>query len=166
MRLPEHDFPVRRGPRPRTTPSNPHTQLDQQPHDPAVRERLRADLERLPDVVWQPSEISVPGAQALCLADGRGEGPPEAFMVGREFAHLHPDPDQSLHLMVPEALADHLIANGWGEPHPVARMGLLPPTAIMVYAPRDDEEAAAVARIVAASHAFALGPPRTATLNM
>jgi hypothetical protein len=28
----------------------------------------------------------------------------------------------------------------------------------MVYAPRDDEEAAVVARIVAASRAFALGP--------
>lgn len=156
MTLPVHDFSVRPGPRPRTTPTNPHTQLDQQPDDPAVRERLLAELRPLPDVVWRPSGISVPGARALWLADGLGEGPREAFMIGREFAHLHPAPDQSLHVMVPEPLAEQLIANGWGELHPVARMGLLPHTAIMVYAPRDDDEVAVVARIVAASHAFAL----------
>ena len=80
-------------------------------------------------------------------------------MIGREFAHLHPAPDHSLHVMVPGPLAEQLIANGWGELHPVARMGLLPHTAIMVYAPRDDDEVAVVARIVAASHAFALGQP-------
>jgi hypothetical protein len=151
------DFPARAGPRPRTTPTNPHTQLDQQPQDRGIRDRLRAELARLPDVVWQPSGISVPGAQALCLASGSGEGPPEAFMIGREFAHLHPDPDYSLHLMVPVGLADQLISAGWAEPHPVALMGLLPRTAIMVYAPRDDDEAAVVARIVVSSRAFALG---------
>jgi hypothetical protein len=159
MAFPTRDVPARRGPRPQTTPSNPHTQLDQQPDDPAVRDRLRAELAQLPDVVWRPSGISVPGAVALWLADGRGEGSREAFMIGREFAHLHPAPDYSLHVMVPEALAEELIANGWGELHPVARMGLLPPTAIMVYAPRDDEEVAVVARVVGASHAFALGQP-------
>lgn len=161
MTVSVHDFSVRRGPRPRATLSNPHTQLDQQPSDPGVRDRLLAELARLPHVVWQPSGISVPGAQALCLADGTGEGPPEAFMIGREFAHLHPDPDQSLHVMVPETVAELLIAQGWGELHPVARMGLLPPTAIMVYAPRDEQEVAVVARIVAASHAFALGQRRS-----
>jgi hypothetical protein len=161
MVLPVNHFSVRRGPRPRTTPSNPHTQLDQQPADTAVRDRLRAELAPLPNVVWRPSGISVPGAQALCLADGSGEGPREAFMIGREFAHLHPYPDYSLHVMVPEPLVEILIANGWAEPHPVARMGLLPHTAIMVYAPRDDDEVAVVARIVAASHAFALGNGRS-----
>lgn len=150
-------LPVRQGPRPRTTSSNPHTQLDQQPQDRAIRDRLRTELAQLADVVWQPSGISVPGAEALCLARGSGDGPPEAFMIGREFAHLHPDPDFSLHLMVPVDCAEQLMAAAWAEPHPAVRMGLLPATAVMVYAPRDDQEAAVVARIVAASHAFALG---------
>jgi hypothetical protein len=151
------EFPVRRGPRPRTTPTNPHTQLDQQPDDPALRQLLLAELALLPDVVWRPSAISVPGAEALWLAADAGGGPPEAFMIGREFAHLHPAPDRSLHVMVPQTLAEQLIADGWGELHPVARMGLLPRTAIMVYAPRDDLEVAVVARIVGASHAYASG---------
>ena len=122
-----------------------------------MRDRLRAELAALPDVVWEPSGISVPGAEALCLSTGSREGPPEAFMIGREFAHLHPAPDYSLHLMVPVEMADQLISAGWAEPHPVVLMGLLPRTAIMVYAPRDDEEVALVARIVAASRAFASG---------
>jgi hypothetical protein len=122
-----------------------------------VRDRLRAELAGLPGIVWQPSGISVPGAEALCLSNGSREGPPEAFMIGREFAHLHPAPDYSLHLMVPVEMADQLISAGWAEPHPVVLMGLLPRTAIMVYAPRDDEEVALVARIVAASRAFASG---------
>jgi Family of unknown function (DUF5519) len=157
MTVPARGFPARRGPRPRTTTSNPHTQLDQQPDSPAARDRLRAELARLPDVVWRPSAISVPGAEALCLADGHVAGPPEAFMIGREFAHLHPEPDHSLHTMVPQALAEQLIAGGWAEPHPAVRMRMLPPTGIMVFAPRDDGEVAVVARIVAASHAFASG---------
>jgi Family of unknown function (DUF5519) len=157
MTVPEHAFPVRRGPRPRTTATNPHTQLDQQPDDPAVRELLLAELALLPGVAWRPSAISVPGAEALWLADDAGGGPPEAFMIGREFAHLHPVPDRSLHVMVPQPLAEQLIAEGWGELHPVARMGLLPRTAILVYAPRDDLEVAVVARIVGVSHAFASG---------
>lgn len=157
MTEPTLEFTPRPGPRPRTTPTNPHTQLDQQPRDPAVRDRLRAELANLPGVDWQPSGISVPGAEALCLSSGSKAGPAEAFMVGREFAHLHPAPDYSLHLMVPVDMADQLIAAGWAEPHPVVLMGLLPRTAIMVYAPRDDEEVEVVARIVAASHAFAGG---------
>ncbi len=78
-------------------------------------------------------------------------------MIGREFAHLHPDPDFSLHLMVPVDRADELIAAGWAEPHPAVLMGLLPRTGIMVYAPRDDDEAAVVTRIVAELLAFARG---------
>ena len=159
MTVTGNEFPVRQGPRPRTTPANPHTQLDQQPDEPAFRQLLLAELALLPGVVWRPSAISVPGAEALWLADDAGGGPPEAFMIGREFAHLHPVPDRSLHVMVPQPLAEQLIADGWGELHPVARMGLLPRTAIMVYAPRGDLEVAVVARIVGAAHAFASGHP-------
>jgi len=86
-------------------------------------------------------------------------GPAEAFMIGAEFAHLHPEPDQSLHAMLPLDLAADAIAAGWAEEHPVARLGLIPHTAVMLYAPRDDEEREVVASLVRASHAFARGDP-------
>ncbi len=149
-------LPIRRGPRPATTPTNPHTQLEQNPTDPDQRRLLAAELFALPGVVERPSRISVPGARALWLEDG-ANGPTEAFMVGYEFAHLHPEPDQSLHAMLPPRLAGDAVEAGWAEVHPVARMGLIPPNAVMLFAPRDDGEREVVASLVRASYAFARG---------
>lgn len=150
-------LPVRSGPRPTTTPTNPHTQLDQQPTDGRPRRRLEAALAALPDVRWGPSRISVPGAVALLLDPGVAAGPPEAFLVPGEFAHLHPDPDHSLHLALPTALAEQAVQAGWAEQHPVARRGLIPPGSVMVYAPRDAAEADVVAALVRASWEYARG---------
>lgn len=152
-------LPRRPGSRPTTTPTNPHTQLDQQPSDSEQREQLAASVFALPGVVERPSLISVPGARALWLSDGSA-GPPEAFMVGNEFAHLHPAPDQSLHAMLPPALAVEAVEAGWAEQHPVARRGLIPANAVMLYAPRDDAEREVVEELVRASHAFARGDVR------
>jgi len=148
-------LPARAGPRPRTTPTNPHTQLDQQPDDPRLVEELARRAFALPGVVERPSGISVPGARALTLAEGEPAGPPEAFLIDREFAHLHPAPDHSLHAMLLPALVDAAVEAGWAELHPVARMGLIPATAVMLYAPRDDAELDVIEALVRASHAFA-----------
>ena len=148
-------LPLRAGARPRTTPTNPHTQLDQQPGDAGLIEELARRAFALPGVVEAPSRISVPGARALVLAPGEPAGPPEAFLVGREFAHLHPDPDHSLHAMLPPDTVAEAVEAGWAEPHPVAVRGLIPPTAVMLYAPRDEAELDVVERLLRASHAFA-----------
>ncbi|HEX6595619.1 MAG TPA: luciferase family protein [Acidimicrobiales bacterium] len=156
-------LPHRPGPRPSTTPTNPHTQLDQQPADQRQRDQLAAVLFALAGVEERPSLISVPGARALWLAEEVG-GPPEAFMVGNEFAHLHPGPDQSLHAMLPPDLATEAIDAGWAEQHPVARRGLIAPNAVMIYAPRDDFERGVVEELVRAAHAFARGDHSRITL--
>jgi hypothetical protein len=148
-------LPARAGDRPRTTPTNPHTQLDQQPADLRWIEELSERVFALPGVNDEPSRISVPGARALILAPGEPTGPPEAFLIDREFAHLHPAPDHSLHAMLPEETAREAIEAGWAEPHPVALRGLIPPTAVMLYAPRTEEELDVIESLVRASHAFA-----------
>ena len=76
-------------------------------------------------------------------------------MIADEFAHVHPAPDHSLHAMLPLEFAAEAIEAGWAELHPVARKGLLPHNAVMLYAPRDDGELDVVERLVRASHAFA-----------
>lgn len=153
-------LPERRGPRPRTTATNPHSQLDQQP-PPAgaasLRDALAEAVFALADVREGPSAVSVPGARALWLAPAAARGPREAFLVGTEFAHLHPAPDWSLHAALPPALAEEAIARGWAEVHPVARRGVLPPNVVMIYAPRDEAEVKVVADLVRAAHAFARG---------
>jgi hypothetical protein len=153
--MPSSSLPLRAGARPRTTPTNPHTQLDQQPTDSRLIEELGRRAFALPGVVEEPSRISVPGARALVLAPTEPTGPPQAFLIDREFAHIHPDPDHSLHAMLPTETVAEAVAAGWAEPHPVALRGLIPPTAVMLYAPRDKEELDVIETLIRASHAFA-----------
>jgi hypothetical protein len=150
-------LPRRAGERPRTTPTNPHTQLDQQPTDLRWIDELARRVFALPGVVEKPSRISVPGARALVLAPDEPTGPPEAFLIDREFAHLHPAPDHSLHAMLPIELVRQAVASRWAEAHPVALRGLIPATAVMLYAPRDEAELDIIEQLVRASHAFARG---------
>jgi Family of unknown function (DUF5519) len=149
--------PPRRGERPHTTPSNPHTQLDQQPAHSTIRDALARRVFAWPDVEERPTLISVPGARALWLRDNVPPGPVEAFMREREFAHLHPGSDHSLHACLPLDLAQDAIAAGWAELHPVALRGLIPRTAVMLYAPRDLEEMEIVYQLLLASYHFAGG---------
>jgi hypothetical protein len=90
----------RSGSRPRTTPTNPHTQLEQNPAGEVV-EDLAGRVFALPDVQERPSAISVPWARALWLSEDVQSGPQEAFMIGRESAQIHPIPDGSLHAALP-----------------------------------------------------------------
>ena len=161
-------LPRRSGPRPRTHKGLPHQQLDQQPTDDTIRVQLADQLVELEGVAEAPSGISVPGARALVLCDGT-TGPPDAFLVGREFAHLHPSPDQSLHITLPEPRAREAIQAGWAEFHPLAEEGHLPPTVVMVYAPRDEDELAVVSSLVRESYHFACGQesvPATETADV
>src|SRR5918996_4919576 len=144
----ERVLPMRSGSRPRTTPTNPHTQLDQNPEDVLVRE-LAQKVFALSDVEERPSAISVPGARALWLRDEVPAGPQEAFMIGREFAHIHPLPDGSLHAALPPELAEEAMEKGWAEQHPVARMVFISPNVVMIYAPRNAGEIEIVAGLVA-----------------
>lgn len=152
-------WPHRSGPPPTTTPTNPHQQLDQTA-PPALQERLWQRVHELEQVVLGPSGISVPGTRALHLDDDVAVTP-GTTMIGREFAHLHPRSDGSLHLVLPEGVAPDVVAAGWAELHPIARRGLIPPTTVMVYGPRDDDELEVVWRCVRAAHRHAVAAART-----
>lgn len=144
----------RPGPRPQTTPTNPHTQLDQ--NAPAhLQEKIFALARSLPGVETGPSAISVPGARAFCLP-GCIQARRDAFLIEREFAHIHPPRDGSLHMVLPHDIVAAVIENGWAELHPLAGRYGLPANIVMVYGPRDDAELAVVGNLVCASHAFAL----------
>jgi hypothetical protein len=149
------DLPSRRGGRPTTTTTFPHSQLDQQPDGGVLLEELAQRAFALDGVVERPSIVSVPGAKALVLADDRTAGPDVAFIREREFAHFHPGPDWSLHLALPSSTADLAVERGWAELHLIARTPDCPGSVVMVYAPRDAEEAEVVWTLLQASCAFA-----------
>jgi hypothetical protein len=146
----------RPGARPRTTATNPHTQLDQNA-PAALQEQLFTLAQGLAGVVVGPSHVSVPGARAFHLPGCRY--PAEAgFMIEREFAHLHPRSDGSLHMSLPPEMAQAVVDNGWAEYHPLAGQYGLPKNIVMVYGPRDDAELEIVADLVRASHGYACRP--------
>ena len=149
------ELPVRSGPRPATTTEFPHSQVDQQPVDHAVHDELVRRAAGLDGVVVRDSVISVPGAQALFLDEDHAGGPDAAFITEREFAHFHPGPDWSLHLALPDDVADLAIERGWAELHLIARTVDLPTSVVLVYAPRDPAEAEVAWTLLQASHAFA-----------
>ena len=60
-----------------------------------------------------------------------------------------------MHAILPPELANAAIDAGWAEMHPVARRGLIPPTAVMLFAPRDADEVEVVKGLLSASHEFA-----------
>jgi Family of unknown function (DUF5519) len=149
-------LPYRTGPRPQTTTQIPHKQLDQQPDDTRLVDDILGVARRWPHVSAQTSGISVEGACALALDDSVVGGPAEAFIVGREFCHVHAQGDRSLHATLPMELATAVESTGWGEPHFLVHRGDLPATVVMLYAPRTDNERDVVLELVRASYEFAL----------
>lgn len=139
-------LPVRAGSPPATTPTNPHTQLDQiAPVD--LQDRLRDHALSLPGVRRGLSRVSVPGSVAFYL-DEPVEPTSMPNLFGGEWGHIHPHSDGSLHLNVPTELAEQLIAAGWAEYHSLVARGHIPPLVIMLYGPRDEDELAVCASAV------------------
>jgi hypothetical protein len=152
-----HPLPHREGVRPSTTAELPHSQTDQQPGDDRFLSAVITEAATWPGVAIGASGVSVEGARALLLTDAAPAGAPEAFMIGREFAHAHAQGDHSLHLTLPLELADEAEAAGWTERHFLALTGQIPRTNVMIYAPRDEDEVTVVQELVRASYDFARG---------
>ena len=156
--LPGETLRHRDGLRPEVSWEIPQQQLTQNAPE-ELQEQLFARVSSLAGVTGAASQISVPGARAFTLADGTG--PDEAYLVPqvREFAHLHPGYDGSLHLALPPAQAADLAAKGWGLPHPWAGTRLAAGF-VMLFGPRTLAELETVVGVVEASHAYATGTVR------
>lgn len=152
-------LPERRGPRPKVSWTIPQQQ-ESQNAPTRLQEQLYEKTRSLPGVDVGPSRISVPGARGFTLPQGSTDE--HAFLVPqvREFAHLHPVHDGSLHVALPPDMAADVSTKGWGRPHMWAGTRLSPGFTL-IYGPRDDDELTTVQGIVAASHAHATGtlPP-------
>lgn len=149
------NLPRREGSKPATTPSNPHTQLEQiAPVE--LQDRARDYALSLPGVRRGPSKVSVPGAIAFYLDSPQGERLiPD--VLGGEWGHIHPHSDGSLHLNLPSNVAESFIEAGWAEFHTLVGKGYLPPIVVMVYGPRDEDELAVVKRAIDESYKAAGG---------
>lgn len=151
-------LPMRAGPAPETQSRLPHSQLSQHGPDEII-DQLHAWCFSLPKITNEKSGISVPGSRAMVL-DETVPGNSRAFMIGREFAHIHPKPDNgSMHLVLSTDDVAAIKAAGWGEDHYLVTQSKWPVGLVMVYSPRDEDELAVVKKIVARSYEFATGTP-------
>ena len=148
-------LPGRFGPRPRVTDGLPFRQADQFPPVEMLQRLFELCL-GLPGVRSRPSRFATPQSRALYLTDPAPAGPPEAFIDGREFCHLHAPPEGSVHLTLPPGVVEQLVALGWVVRHPINHLGLFH-NLVLVYAPRTVVEVDVVFSLVEHSYRFAKG---------
>lgn len=140
----------------------PHRQLDQRP----TSSLRQATIDLVPEIVathpdrlhLATSKFERRGQAAFVSADdSRGARP---HGTRGEIGHVH-ESDGSLHLILSPADARTVIEQGWGERHPLCGAPVvgLPPTYVLIYAPRDEQELEIVAELLrrAARFAGALG---------
>jgi hypothetical protein len=149
-------FPQRLGAAPKTTQQNPQQQIDQIP-DRASYDVFREIVETWPSVIKAPSMRAPRGTVGLYLDPKDARGPRDAFLLETEFAHLHPLPDGSLHMVLPPDVHTAAISAGWGIPHPMAGMPTVSPQTILIFAPRDAAERDVVTDLIRAAEQFARG---------
>ncbi len=153
--LPDGRLPARAGEPPDLSHGIPQHQRSQTT-PPELRAQLWSRISALDAVTTAPSRVGVAGTQALLLDRARAAGPDTAFILpgDGEFAHTHPDPDGSLHVVLPDAQAYDAVAKGWAVAHPLAGVRLSPGM-VLIYGPREPVEVEIVAGIVAAAHRYA-----------
>ncbi|WP_043570032.1 luciferase domain-containing protein [Actinopolyspora erythraea] len=143
-------LPERPGPEPLTRGPIPHGQLDQTAPT-HLQEELWGRMRSLPGVYVAPTHVPYPEARAVHLAPEFGTGPEDAFIKrAREFAHMHPVQDSSLHMTLPATVKKLVTEAGWGVPHPIQNTQL-------VYGPRDRDEIEVVWGILLRSYDYARG---------
>jgi hypothetical protein len=149
-------LPEREGPAPRMTPANPQEQLEQFPADWQLIVELATHAFALPNIVEKPTQIAPDGSRALTLAESVPANS-EAFLVGREFAHIHNPPIGSMHATLPEPYRSLALEKGWVLRHPFALRGIGPSSAVFIFAPRNQQELQWAKLLLELSHAWASG---------
>lgn len=149
-------LPARVGTQPGVDYRYPCLQLSD-PSPAALRANLLDQTRALLLVTEQPTRLTVPGGTALALDESLARGQPEAFITGREFAIVRAD--GSIHLALPPTWGQKLLNRGWATIHPLARYlaGVVPPQSLILYAPRNEAEAAVAWRVLQAAYWFARG---------
>jgi hypothetical protein len=147
-------LPTRDGPRRETTGGVPHIQINAEPV-PEVDAELRNRVFSLPGIEERESQLSLPGARGLWLADDLELARPEVLRAGREFGHFHPD--GSLHLWLPVERAKEVAEAKWGELHPWVDRENFWDGVAMIYIPETLDEVDVALQLVVDAYNYIAG---------
>jgi len=148
------DLPTRMGKRPITIRGPLHVQCGGH-SDEGVLHQLVQQVIAWPGIEAGPLPIGTADLVSLELAEDFATDDPSAFITGREFGRiLFGAP--TIYLALPLASAHWAIVRGWAEPHFSGSFGFIPPGVMVVYTPRDEQEAAVCLSLFRISYNFAL----------
>ncbi|MEO5581864.1 MAG: fumarylacetoacetate hydrolase family protein [Saprospiraceae bacterium] len=152
------------GPRPTIAPfAIPHRQTNQH-NDTTIRalemKIFETQVSLNPTILQFNTSIFEKNNQALFLKDTILANATMMKRTHGEIAHLHPH-DGSMHMTYISASdAKKIIDAGWGEFHGLAGSDRLPPTYVMIYAPRDEKELIITKQILESAIKFATYIPK------
>ena len=133
----DNALPPRDGPRPETTESVPHVQIDVQ-LVPDVHDALVKKIYAIPGVHDRPSAVA--SWRGILINDHITVLVSQALISGREFGHIHDD--GSLHIFLEPERAQEAVDTGWAIFHPFALTGDERWQGfVMLYTPQSHEEA-------------------------
>ena len=148
------DLPTRRGKRPITIRGPLHVQCGGH-GDEGVLRQLVQRVTAWPGIEAAPLPIGTADLVSLKVAEDFATDDPSAFITGREFGRiLFGAP--TIYLALPLTSAHWAIARGWAEPHFSGSFGFVPPGVMVVYTPRDEQEAAVCLSLFWISYNFAM----------
>jgi hypothetical protein len=108
-----------------------------------------------PGIEAGPLPIGTADLVSLKLVEDFATDDPSAFISGREFARvLFGAP--TIYLTLPLTSAHWAIVRGWAEPHFSGIFGFVPPGLMVVYMPRDEQEATVCLSLFWIAYNFAL----------
>lgn len=153
-------LPDRENPRPETTNSIPHIQIDVEVV-PEISADLLHQMSQVSGVDLRSTVVGRSGSTGFWLDENIKLARPDAIIRGREFAHLHPD--GSLHASLPQELAATAVEAGWATPHPWAAQKPGLEGFVMLYTPRTKDELIVVFQLLMESYKFVTGKGTAST---
>jgi hypothetical protein len=151
-------LPFRKGKRPVTICGPLHLQCSNHGDDRLLR-HLIEDMVAWPDIEPNSLPAASPDLVSIRVAAEVPNDDLSVFIAGREFGRVHFGPP-TIYLALPLSCAHWTIVRGWAEPHYSSSFGLLPPSVMVVYTPRDEQELAVCRWLFRISYHFALGERR------
>jgi hypothetical protein len=147
-------LPKRRGTRPITISGPIHVQCGDHGED-KILHSLIEEVIAWPHVEAGPLPVGSANFLSLQLSEELAIEEPSVFIIGREFGRvLFGSP--TIYLTLPLSCAHWAIVRGWAEPHFSSSFGIMPPGVMVVYAPRDDREAAVCRSLFRVAYDYSL----------
>jgi hypothetical protein len=158
------DLPARKGRRPQTFRGPLHIQCNGY-GDSRYLKKLVDQVLTWPHIEFTPTPVSPPDTISIRLAEMAPTEECSAFLKSREFGRVFLRAP-TIYLALPLVCAHWAIVRGWAEPHYLASVGLMPAGAVVVYAPRDEQELGVCDLLFSQSYRFACGFPSRGRLSL